>query len=232
VRSDVQVPDFMPILGRGKHRGGGARGGCFMEFASYLAGERWSDHPRCTQPLLAAAARAVNDCTSDAGRARLVPLIPSVVGLTSKDVRVDVAIALRCSRTALPVVSAEWAHVMAVAVLTTERFLAQLDGRAENEVSPLSRSALNAAPGAERWARDFLQRVGPVEIRQYGTSVGACSVRQAVIAVAQSSVPDRDRVLYDMLAGAIADCTALITSDLMVSDHSGSAESQQLSLQH
>jgi hypothetical protein len=24
-----------------------------MEFASYLAGERWSDRPACTRPLLA-----------------------------------------------------------------------------------------------------------------------------------------------------------------------------------
>ena len=36
-----------------------------MEFASYLAGERWSDHPRCTHPLLSAVARLVNDNTSD-----------------------------------------------------------------------------------------------------------------------------------------------------------------------
>jgi len=28
-----------------------------MEFASYLAGERWSDHPACTHPLLAVLAR-------------------------------------------------------------------------------------------------------------------------------------------------------------------------------
>ncbi len=28
-----------------------------MELASYLAGERWSDHPACTHPLLAEAAR-------------------------------------------------------------------------------------------------------------------------------------------------------------------------------
>ncbi len=35
-----------------------------MELASYLAGERWSDHPACTHPLLAAVARDVNDYTS------------------------------------------------------------------------------------------------------------------------------------------------------------------------
>ena len=44
------------------------KGACFMEYASYLAGEDWSDHPACTHPLLAAIARHVNDCTTDAAR--------------------------------------------------------------------------------------------------------------------------------------------------------------------
>ena len=44
------VPDLVPILSRGKHRNP-RKGACFMEMASYLAGERWSDHPRCTHPL-------------------------------------------------------------------------------------------------------------------------------------------------------------------------------------
>ena len=34
-----------------------------MEMASYLAGERWSDHPKCTHPLVASVARMVNDNT-------------------------------------------------------------------------------------------------------------------------------------------------------------------------
>src|SRR4051795_9579975 len=73
------VPDGVPVLSRGKHRSP-RRGACFMEFASFLAGERWSDHPACTHPLLAQLARQINDVTGDAGRRRLVPLIPSVVG--------------------------------------------------------------------------------------------------------------------------------------------------------
>ncbi|WP_344829386.1 hypothetical protein [Nonomuraea dietziae] len=44
--------DHMPILSRGRHRNP-RKGACFMELASYLAGERWSDHPACTHPLLA-----------------------------------------------------------------------------------------------------------------------------------------------------------------------------------
>ena len=51
------VPDLVPILSRGKHRNP-RKGACFMELASYLAGERWSDHPRCTHPLLASVCPA------------------------------------------------------------------------------------------------------------------------------------------------------------------------------
>ena len=93
VRNDGQPPALVPILSRGKHRSP-RKGACFMEFASLLAGERWSDHPACTHPLLAAVARHVNDYTSDAGRARLAELIPSVIGLTGEDLHIDARIAL------------------------------------------------------------------------------------------------------------------------------------------
>src|SRR3954454_3192877 len=78
------APDGVPVLSRGKHRTA-RRGACFMEFASFLAGERWSDHPACTHPLLAQVARQVNDLVGDEGRQQLVPLIPSVVGRHGDD---------------------------------------------------------------------------------------------------------------------------------------------------
>ncbi len=76
----IKTPDGIPVLSRGKHRNP-RRGACFMEMASVLAGEPWSDHPKCTHPLVAHLARMVNDYTSDDGRARLAPHIPSVVGI-------------------------------------------------------------------------------------------------------------------------------------------------------
>ena len=47
-----KAPDGMPQLSRGKHRSP-KTGACFMEFASFLAGEPWSDSPQCTDPMLA-----------------------------------------------------------------------------------------------------------------------------------------------------------------------------------
>ena len=89
MRSASTVPDGMPVLSRGKHRSA-RRGACFMEMASVLAGERWSDHPSCTHPLLAQLARQVNDNTSDADRQHLVRLIPSVVGRQGPPLPVEV----------------------------------------------------------------------------------------------------------------------------------------------
>jgi hypothetical protein len=158
-----QSPALLPVLSRGKHRNP-RKGACFMEFASLLAGERWSDHPSCTHPLLASAARHVNDYTSDAGRPRLVTLIPSVIGLTGDDLRIDARIALRSAILALPVVAAERQRVMAVSVLSCDRMLAELDGRPAAELEAPSRHALARAPMAAQWASRFADTAGSVSV--------------------------------------------------------------------
>lgn len=180
-----------------------------MELASYLAGERWSDHPPCTHALLATEARLVNDFTSDTARPRLAQLIPSVIGLTSDDLRVDVTIALRAARTALPVASAERQRVLAVAILTCERMLAHIDGRPLDEVSRESKRALDDVPHAEKWARRFTRgmRVSPKGFRRHA---GPSAVRCAVQGIARACVPNADELLYDLLAESIADCVRMI----------------------
>ena len=74
----------LPALAHGRHFWS-RRHGCFMEVASVLAGERWSDHPGCAHPVLAAAARSVNDLTSGPELHRLAPLVPLVVGTADPD---------------------------------------------------------------------------------------------------------------------------------------------------
>ncbi len=151
------VPDLVPQLSRGKHRSP-RKGACFMELASYLAGERWSDRPSCTHPLLAALARLVNDHTTDAGRGELAPLVPSVIGLTSDDPRVDVLIALRAAITALPVAAAERQRVLAVSILAAERALVDLDGSLDAATATAAADALAAVPDAASWARGLHRR--------------------------------------------------------------------------
>src|SRR3954447_17057784 len=73
-------PTSMPVLSRGKHSNP-SRGACFMEYTSILAGESFSDAPRCVDPELASVLRSVNDNTPNAERARLVPLLGRAIGL-------------------------------------------------------------------------------------------------------------------------------------------------------
>ena len=151
-----------------------------MELASYLSGEKWSDHPRCTHQLLASLARSVNDCTTDAGRSRLALLIPSVIGLTGEDVRIDAAVALRAARTALPVVAADRQRVMAVAVLTADRILAELEGRSPLDLDEASRRVLDDAPDAARWARHFSREIS-VSVNSFRRHSAPSTVRTAVL---------------------------------------------------
>ncbi len=74
VVTDFQVPDRLLRLDRGSHRPDSGRA-CAMEAASWLAGEKWSDHPRSVHRVIAGVARWVNDELGDAERQQLWPLI-------------------------------------------------------------------------------------------------------------------------------------------------------------
>ena len=196
-------PEFIPVLSRGKHRSP-KRGACFMEFASFLAGEHWSDHPKCTHPLLGELARLVNDHISDEGRARLVPLVPTVIGLTGDDPHIDARIALGAARRALPVASSERQRVLALGVFACERALASLDGQPTGTMSDESRKALAAVPEAERWARRFMRDAG-LRSPELKPRAARRLVRCAVEGVAIACVDDPDALLEQLVIGGIAD---------------------------
>jgi hypothetical protein len=205
---NVQPPDLLPILSPGKHRRP-RTGACFMELVSLLAGERWSDHPACTHPLLAAVARHVNDHTSDAGRQRLAQLIPSVIGLTGEDPHIDARMALRSATMALPVVAANRQRVMAVSVLACDRVLAELDGRAAGSLEEQSRLALAEVPQAAGWAYQFTSGVRPSH-KGFRRQAAPTIVQDAVEGIAQACVPDPDGMLRGLLVQAIGVCAAWI----------------------
>ncbi len=206
-RPSAQPPGGLPVLSRGKHRSHRS-GACFMEMAAFLAGERWSDHPRCTHPLLAGLARLVNDHTSDANRSGLAELIPSVIGLTSDDVRVDARLAVRCATVALPIVSAERQNALAVGILTADRMLAELDGRPVQILEERSRWALDQAPLSARWAARYVgtRRISTKAFRQRSAPN---TVRCAVEGIAEACVPNSDELLRELLVGAIRDCESV-----------------------
>lgn len=210
--------EHMPVLSRGRHRNP-KRGACFMELASYLAGERWSDHPACTHPLLAALARLVNDNTSDANRGRLVGLVPSIIDLAGDDLRVDARIALRCATTALPVSAAERQLALAVSVLAAEEMLARLDGSPPDQpnsgrfssipLSEESQLAMAQVPHAAEQARRF-SRAARITEKGFRRYAAPNAVQLSVVGIVQACIPDPDTLLRNLLTGAIADCTALI----------------------
>jgi hypothetical protein len=77
---DTTVPTAMPVLSRGKHRNP-SRGACFMEYTSVLAGEPFTDEPRCVDGELAAVLRGANDKLSDTDRSLLLPLLGRAIGV-------------------------------------------------------------------------------------------------------------------------------------------------------
>jgi hypothetical protein len=204
---DVPPPNLLPILSPGRHRNP-RTGACFMELASLLAGERWSDHPACTHPLLAAVARQVNDHTSDAGRQRLTELIPSVIGLTGDDLHIDARIALGAARLALPVAAAERQGVLAVGVLSCERVLAELDGRPVGTLEDQSRSVLDQVPLAARWANRFAAAAprSAFSVKRFRDQAAPAIVGNAAQGIAQACVPDPDGMLRDLLVLTISTC--------------------------
>ena len=199
--------DHMPILSRGRHRNP-KRGACFMELASYLAGERWSDHPACTHPLLAALARLVNDNTGDENRGKLIQLVPSIIGLTSDDLRVDARIALRCATSALPVAAAERQLALAVSVLAAEEMTARLDGAPSGRVGEMSLRALAQVPHAAEQARKF-SRAARLTEKGFRRYAAPNAVQLSVVGIVQACIPDPDSLLRQLLADAISDCGSM-----------------------
>jgi len=69
-------------LSQGKHRGPD-HGACVMELSSMLAGEAFTDRPRCVDPVIAGFLRTYNDGIDERRRQELYPLAAEVVGSRS-----------------------------------------------------------------------------------------------------------------------------------------------------
>jgi hypothetical protein len=207
MRGSPGQTDILPILSPGKHRSP-RKGACFMEFASYLAGEAWSDHPACTHAGLAHLARMVNDCTSDEARGRLAPLIPSVIGLTSSDPRLDVILALRATAAALPIAAEDRQRSLAVGALVCTHALERMGGSDGLDVDAQMDEAFETAPAATRWARAFisahLRRQPMVIPPRHSQAI----IAAAVDGIASACVNDQDNRLFLLLSSAIDDCIA------------------------
>lgn len=196
------IPDLMPRLSAGAHRTP-RRGACFMEFASYLAGERWSDHPECTDPTLAALARGVNDQIGDRRRDELVGHIPRVIGLRGGDRVIGSMVALRAAIMALPVASMERQRVLAIGMQGVRRELAE-SASTDALLEALAEGALREVPDARAFADAYLS-VRPPGSRALHPSAAPAIARLAATAIAEACIPDADDLLIRTLELAITD---------------------------
>jgi hypothetical protein len=198
--ASTTIPDLVPRLSAGAHRNP-RRGACFMEFASYLAGERWSDHPQCTDPVLATLARIVNDAVSDQRRAELVIHIPRVVGLRGDDLHVGRLVALRAAIAALPVASMDRQRALAIGILSLRR---ELGHRIPSQLAPAAQQALDEVPDAAAWAASYLAttRVASQPLRRDALQG---ITRLAAVGIAEACIQDAASLLIETLLAAIAD---------------------------
>ncbi|MBW9205145.1 hypothetical protein KV097_04255 [Mumia sp. zg.B17] len=204
------VPELVPVLSPGKHRNP-RKGACFMEFASYLAGEKWSDQPACTHPLLAGLARLVNDNVTDDTRTSMVELVPKVVGLNSPDPRIHAAICVRAAAIALPLSPRAHQRALAVGLLAVERYLEDIDMVLPEELDGLTAEAFAQAPAAEQWARGF-RRGLTTHPKHFSRRAAPRIVLNSVDGVVRSVSTDSDTVLRRLLSDAIDDCEQLISA--------------------
>lgn len=193
------VPDGLPVLSRGKHRSPRS-GACFMEMASILAGERWTDQPACTHPLLAGLARLVNDSVSDAGRRELVELIPSVVGVRGGGLGWEVSLVAAVTAEAILDVPEERQRALAGGLLRCEELAVELGPEVEG--LDAIRQALADVPGAVAWARKLI-KPGPITATQFRKNTAPTLIRCSVLGVATGAAADRDARLRDLLVTGI-----------------------------
>jgi len=198
------LPDGMPILSRGRHRSP-RRGACFMELASLLAGERWSDHPSCTHPLLGRLARMVNDYTSDAGRRQLTADVTAVVGRRG-DEQTDVRLAVAVAASTILEVPDRTQRVLAAGLIRAEQLCTE-SGPELAGIGREARLALDLVPAAVAWAERLDVR-SPITAEIFAVRCAPTMVRCAVEGVMATGAPDRDRRLRTLLDVGINACPA------------------------
>jgi len=204
-----RVEDGLPMLSAGRHHWP-RREVCLMEYTALLAGERRSDHPRCTDPVVAAIARAVNDYSSDAARQRLAVVASDLASTNGGGDPARHVVARRCLLTALPYATGDRKRVLVIALLGLDR--AAAGGKAGSGVNSLTLDSELALVGAQReladasaWIGDMTVGVG--EHRRRGLPY---AVEMAVATIAdEADQPEADEVMHRLLVDCVRDYRAI-----------------------
>jgi hypothetical protein len=193
----------MPVLRPGKHLRA-RNGACLMEYVSVLAGESFGDAPKCTDPTLAAIARAVNDYSSDEGRQRLAPLASDLAGAGPISADAERALVRRCLLTAIPYSCSERRRVLIVALLGVERASAGATKGFERTMIGLD--AEFALLGCDTALREASERVEALSVGlgQHHKRGLAAAIELAVATIADEAA-NADELLYQLLVSCLED---------------------------
>lgn len=199
-----RTPSGLPVLARGKHRSP-RRGACLMEYASVLAGERWSDAPPCTHPALAALARAVNDCSGDDARQQLAALAPDLVGAQGAfPAQLGPRLARKAVLHALRVTTGVRRRTLLVALLAAAE-ACEPDGQPDPDRDAVAR-LLHEPDLDVRSALRFLD--GVHEPAGYNLRGATTAMHLAVKAIADGAGPQVDALLRQLLLESVAEARA------------------------
>jgi len=203
VSKSTRLPDAMPVLTRGAHKKP-RHGACLMEYVSVLAGDPFSDSPACTDPTLAAIARAVNDYSGDEQRQRLGRLASdlSVAGPTG--VRAQQEMARRCLLTALPYSAGSRRRVLVVGLLGLER--AAAGGTTGYDPGDVGLDTEFALLGLDTHVKEAIERLEllPVDLGDHHKRGLAAAIEIAVATIAEEAT-DADELLYRLLVSCLDD---------------------------
>lgn len=192
--------NILPLLERGAHHTP-RLGACFMELASYLAGERWSDAPARTDVGLAQLARLVNDLTSDEARPLLAPMIPEVVGLIDLGEEFPEEVALIAAIRALPVASEELAKEITLNAMRIVGDAGDYHVNTRGDWKELARERIENA-SVYNWAHTRAQRrIAAAREVVVGSSVATNLTMLSARALAESE--NADEQLHDLLRAGI-----------------------------
>jgi hypothetical protein len=176
------VVEQQPGLRAGRHQHPDD-GVCLMEYVSMMAGDTFTDAPRCTDPLLAELARLVNDTIGEQARDSLMGMAPRLVALP------------RTGSSAGPIVAAALDAVLC--------------GRPDRKdlLRHRRRALRRAATDVPRSRR--LDRLTDTLYR-YGPARHALSCGVYVAAEHSGSEAERDAVLTAMLDAALSAAEGLV----------------------
>lgn len=184
------VPKQLPMLSQGSHPRP-EDGACLMEYVSVLAGESFSDRPRCTHPLLTRLAQRVNDLSTDGARNRLAVLAPALIGTNNSGTRATAALVACCAE----------------AARATEPATAGRDRQVRRARRRLARLETEPVRPPRGWARRMVDVY-------YWHCRASVDIEAALTTFAQCPAgAGRDEALYRLLVAACQACAHTRDSD-------------------